>query len=102
MSTDFKLESEPQTPLALPSATLLDELGLRLNRRERELVKALNDVACSADDDVPLFWFKRVFVGWMAPQSDDRRARVRNVFTAAIEACDESSNVELCSGGDKT
>lgn len=101
MSDDFKLEAEEATPSALPSATLLDKLGLRFNRRERELVKALNDVACSADDDVPLLWFKRVFVGWMAPQSDYRKARVKNVFIAALEACNESSNAALTDAATK-
>lgn len=93
--------AEAKERVSVRSSAGLDDLGLRLNRRERELVKALNDMACAADDDVPLFWFKRVFTGWMAPQSDDRKARVRFVLDAAIEAHNEASNAALCEVAEK-
>lgn len=63
-----------------------DELGLRLNRREIQLLRCLDNLAETCDDDVPLFWFRRVFKGWIKPQSEDRKARIRFVLQSALES----------------
>jgi len=70
------------------------ELGERMNRRERLLVSALEKVADSADDDIPLFWFKKVLEGWIKQQSKDRKFRLRSVFVAAAETI-SSEQIEL-------
>lgn len=68
-------------------------LSQRLNRREIKLVKSLDDMACSADDDIPLFWFKKVFTDWISPQSEDRKCRVRFVLEAAVKAIKSSPHL---------
>lgn len=92
MSDDFKLEADPPTPPALPSATLLDAaLGERMNRRELALVRALSNVAEAADDDPPMFWFSKVMDGWLSPQSHYRKQRLADIFRTAMQVCEASN-----------